>query len=191
MSNINLLPWREELRKRKEKDFYGALFLVSLVTAAIMFGGKVFLDGEIDKQNQRNAFLNNEITVLDRQIAEIKNIKEKKAEVEKRINLIQQLQERRNWLTDLFNDLPELTPNGVYLETLTFSDVRIAIKGKAESQGRASKMYRNIEESEEFGRESLGGIYADLNSEPIKLFNFDMEFEVISQIKDTGTEGSE
>ena len=74
MSNINLLPWREAQRKRKEKDFYGLLFLVCLVTGALMFGGKIYLDGEIDTQNQRNAYLNNEISILDRQIAEIKNI---------------------------------------------------------------------------------------------------------------------
>ena len=79
MSNINLLPWREAQRKRKEKDFYGLLFLVCLVTGALMFGGKIYLDGEIDTQNQRNAYLNNEISILDRQIAEIKNIKEKKS----------------------------------------------------------------------------------------------------------------
>lgn len=181
MSNINLLPWREAQRKRKEKDFYGLLFLVCLVTGALMFGGKIYLDGEIDTQNQRNAYLNNEISILDRQIAEIKNIKEKKAEVEKRINLIQQLQERRNWPTDLFNSLPDITPNGVFLETLTFNDVKIAISGKGESQSRISRMFRNIEESKRLGNESLGGIYA-AEAKPIKLFKFDMAFEVLSQV---------
>lgn len=186
MSNINLLPWREELRKRKEKDFYGALFLVSLVTAAIMFGGKVFLDGQIDKQNQRNAFLKNEISVLDKQIAEIRNIKQKKAEVEKRIKLIQQLQERRNWLTNLFNGLPDITPNGVYLEGMSFAGSKIGVKGKGESQARISTMFRNIEESDKLGKESLGGIYAKgkVKGSNIKLFEFDMKFEVLSELKE-------
>ncbi len=179
MSNINLLPWREDLKQKKQKDFFALLFVVCLMAFGLAYAGKLYMDGQISKQTGRNDFLQQEMAVLDRKIKEIQTIKEKKAELEKRINLIQELQERRNLTTRLLNTLPLVTPPGVYLTNMQFSDDKISINGNSESNSRLAKMMRNVDASLWLGDTYIGSIVAT-DSAPIKLSKFNMNFSVMA-----------
>lgn len=180
MSRINLLPWREEYKKKKKNAFLALLAVSSSVVLGLCYGGKMYIDSMIDAQNARNQFLQTQTIILDRQIAEIKTIKKQKKELVRRINLIQQLERQRNRPTRLFNTLPEVTPPGVYINSIAFKGKRIDIKGLTESNGRVSNMVRNIDSSGWLGDAALPSIVTG-PTKPIKLYKFKMNFVVLPE----------
>ncbi|WP_022939834.1 PilN domain-containing protein [Psychromonas hadalis] len=178
MSNINLLPWREEHKKKKKNAFFVLLLLSSIVILAISYTGKMYVDSMISAQNQRNQFLQTQTIILDRRIAEISQIKKEKAELERRITLIQTLEEKRNFATRLFNTLADTVPAGVYLKTVSFSNEKVVAQGTAESNNRVTRMMRNIDSSGWLGDSYLRSI-KEGPRKPIKLYNFGMDFTVV------------
>lgn len=182
MSNINLLPWREEHKKRKKNAFFVVLLISSMLMLGVSYLGKMYVDSMIGAQNQRNQFLQTQTIILDRRIAEISKIKKEKAELERRINLIQKLEEKRNYATRLFNTLAGTVPGGVYLKTVTFSDEKVVVQGSAESNNRVTRMMRNIDSSGWLGDSYLRNI-KEGPRKPIKLYNFGMDFTVVPEIE--------
>ena len=182
MSNINLLPWRDDFKKKKKKIFFAVLVLSSFVVLGFSYGGKVYVDSLIAAQEQRNQFLQTQTIILDRRIAEISQIKKEKAELERRINLIQQLEEKRNHATRLFNTLVDVVPAGIYLNNVTFANEQVDVNGMSESNNRLAKMMRNIDSSGWLGDSYISSIVAG-PSKPIKLSNFAMKFIVVPESK--------
>jgi len=182
MSNINLLPWREEYKKKKKKDFFIILFLISLLILGLSGLGNMYINSLIDAQNMRNQYLQTQTIILDRRIAEISNIKKEKAELERRINLIQKLEEKRNYATRLFNTLSEKVPAGIYLKSVTFNSEKVMLQGSAESPNRVTRMMRNIDASGWLGDAHLRNI-KEGSREPIKLYDFGMDLIVTPQLE--------
>lgn len=92
----HLLPWREEAREKQKRDYIGILALVFLVTSLVIYLFLSFLEVVTDDQRQRNAYLQSEIALLDTQIAEIRKITERKQDIERRTEIILNLQQSRN-----------------------------------------------------------------------------------------------
>lgn len=147
MAKINLLPWREELRKQKQQEFGKGILLSVLITGGILFLVHMHISGLIEYQNNRNKMLQDEIAVLDQKIAEIKDIEEKKDRLLKKIDVIQQLQESRPQIVHLFDEIPRVTPDGIYLTNISQSGASLTLNGKAESNARVSAFMRAIESS--------------------------------------------
>lgn len=183
MSNINLLPWREAYKQKKKKSFFIILLFSSLVILGLSYLGKVYVDSMINAQEQRNQYLQTQTIILDRRIAEIRNIKKEKAELERRINLIQKLEEKRNYATRLFNTLAKEVPAGIYLQTATFNSKGVMAEGTAESPNRVTTMMRNIDASGWLGDAYLRSIKEGPRT-PIKLYNFGMDFIVLPEMKE-------
>jgi len=182
MSNINLLPWRDDFKKKKRNIFFAVLLLSSFIVLGLSYAGKVYVDSLIAAQQGRNQYLQTQTIILDRRIVEIRKIKEEKAELERRIKLIQQLEEKRNYATRLFNTLVDVVPSGVYLNNISFSNEQVDVKGTSESNNRLAKMMRNIDGSGWLGDSYISSIVAG-PSKPIKLSNFAMKFTVTPEIK--------
>ena len=182
MSNINLLPWRDDLKKKKKNQFFAVLVLSSFVVLGLSYGGKMYVDSLIAAQQQRNQFLQTQTIILDRRIAEINQIKKEKAELERRIKLIQELEEKRNYATRLFNTLADVVPAGIYLNNVTFANEQVDVKGMSESNNRLAKMMRNIDGSDWLGDSYISSIIAG-PSKPIKLSKFAMKFVVVPESK--------
>jgi type IV pilus assembly protein PilN len=115
MAYINLLPWREEAEKAKQREFYTLLTAIALGAFAIVFLVSQFYQMRIDGQNDRNQFLKSEIAILDQRIAHIRALNEKKDELQKRIHVVEQLQRSRNVGTQVLDELAKIVPNGIYL----------------------------------------------------------------------------
>ena len=147
MTKINLLPWREERRKKKQKDFIN--FMELSVLTGVLIVGLIHTSIEALKthQEQRNQLLQNEIILFDKKIVEIKDIEEKKKQLQTKIDLIQQLQESRPEAVHLFDEIPKITPDGVYLTKLTQTGSELIFEGKSESNARVSAFMRAIEAS--------------------------------------------
>ncbi len=178
MTKINLLPWREERRKQKQKDFINAMELSALTGILIVGLIHTSIEGLKAYQGQRNQLLQNEIIILDKKIVEIKDIEEKKKQLQAKIDLIQQLQESRPEAVHLFDEIPKITPDGVFLTKLTQSGSELIFEGKSESNARISAFMRAIEASPWLQKPNLAVIKLPdkpstnkTDSEPLSDFN--------------------
>ena len=150
MAYINLLPWREEAEKAKQREFFTVLAAVGLAAFAIVVIVNQFYQARIDGQNSRNQFLKNEIQILDLRIAEIQSLREKKKELEKRTAVVEELQRSRNVGTQVLDEIAKVVPNGIYLTRLEKQDNTLNISGKSESNNHLANMIREIENSDLF-----------------------------------------
>ncbi|WP_042013821.1 PilN family type IV pilus biogenesis protein TapN [Aeromonas fluvialis] len=175
MSNINLLPWREARAQRQKKQFGALLGLFVLATVALSLFANWLVERQIAAQQQRNQRLVQEMTFLDAQLGEIRLLKERRKELIDRMQLIEHLQMRRNVPVRLFNQLPSLVPNGVYLNTLSLQNNIIDVNGKTEAYGRVASMMRRIDGSGWLGQSKISTIFA-AEVAPVSLSQFTMMF---------------
>jgi len=143
---INLLPHRELKRRERRKQFYVTAGLMVALGAAIGLAGHLVMQGRIDHQESRNKLLQTEIQALDKQIAEINDLRAKIDALIARKQVIESLQSNRAQPVYMFNDLVAQLPEGVYLRTLRQKGARITLTGHAQSNARVSHLMRSLEE---------------------------------------------
>jgi len=148
MTRINLLPWREELRQERQKQFISLLVLTVILAAAIVGLIHFQLSSKIEYQNARNRYLQAEIAKLDDEIKEIRELRKVRKSLIERMEVIQDLQASRPSIVHLFTELVTTVPNGVYLKTLTQTNDTLRVTGEAESNARVSSYMRNLSNSE-------------------------------------------
>jgi len=144
---INLLPHREERRKRGRQHFAVLAGLTAALGAVVVGAGYLYVAGLIDTQDQRNAFLKSEIAKLDKEIAEIKKLKDEIAALLARKQIIETLQADRAQTVHLLDQLVRQMPEGVYLRQLRQRGLSINVQGYSQSNARVSTLMRNIESS--------------------------------------------
>ncbi|MGX2039483.1 PilN domain-containing protein [Methylocaldum sp. MU1018] len=147
MARINLLPWRAELRKQRQKEFIGIALAALLSTGAILCFVHYYIGSMIDYQSQRNQYLESEIALLDKKIKEIEDLETKKNRLIAKMEIIQKLQASRPEIVHLFDELARTIPEGVYLTDLTQLDSNLTMNGMAQSNARVSAYMRNLESS--------------------------------------------
>jgi type IV pilus assembly protein PilN len=147
MPRINLLPWRAELRQKRKKEFLVALMGAVIVGAALVYLSKLTVQGWTSAQLERNNILKMEITVLDKQIEEIKGLKSQKDRLLARMRVIDQLQRSRPEVVHLFDEVVKAVPEGVNLTDVVQAGQRIELRGVAQSSTRVSALMRNIDGS--------------------------------------------
>jgi len=144
MTQINLLPWREEALKAQQKAFMTLLSLVALLAIATLYCFGLFYQAKIEGQITKNLFLKNEIQLLDQRIAEIKTLKATKIALQKRIHVVQQLQRRRNIGTQVLDEIAKIIPKGIHITQLEKKGNTIIIQGKSASNNHLANMIRTI-----------------------------------------------
>jgi type IV pilus assembly protein PilN len=148
MPRINLLPWREEERKKRQRDFLIAMG-GAFVAAIVVVGLTMFTYSQmIDHQNARNARLKAEIAELDKSIKEIDGLEAQKARLLARMEIIEQLQKSRPEIVHLFDEVTRQLPEGVYLTGLKQNGSAVEVNGVAQSSTRVSALMRRIDGSE-------------------------------------------
>ncbi len=148
MARINLLPWREAERKKRQQEFGLMLLGGALLTGLAVFGIHMQFQSMISAQNQRNEFLKSEIRVVEQQIREIEELDKTKQNLLARMNVIQELQSSRPQIVHLFDEMVSILPDGVYLTAVSQDNNRVYFEGQAQSNARVSSMMRNIDDSE-------------------------------------------
>jgi type IV pilus assembly protein PilN len=155
MTRINLLPWREEARQRRRKEFAAAGGLALVFTLLLAVLVHLQIEGRIGDQQARNQLLEGEIAQLNRQIKEIQDLEKIKADLLSRMEIIQELQESRPEIVRLFEELVVTIPEGVYLTKLEQTGRTVVVEGRAQSNARVSAFMRNIEASTWIGSPRL------------------------------------
>ena len=147
MAKINLLPWRAELRKEKQKEF-AIMMGIAAVFAIVVWGIVHFYHVQlIDNQKGRNKYLEEQIVFLDKKIKEIDQLESEKQRLLDKMRAIEQLQSNRPLIVQLFDELVATLPDGVSLLNFTQKGSSLTVNGVAQSNARVSSYMRNIENS--------------------------------------------
>jgi len=146
-ARINLLPHREERRKRARSHFFVLIGGTAVVGALIVGLMHTYYAEKIDAQQGRNQYLKTEIAKLDKEIAEINKLKDEIQSLLARKQIIETLQADRAQTVHLLDDLVKRMPEGVYLKSLAQKGLRINVTGYAQSNARVSTLMRNVEAS--------------------------------------------
>jgi type IV pilus assembly protein PilN len=148
MPRINLLPWREAERKKRQRDF-GIAMAGSVVAGVAVVMLTMFAYSQmIDNQKNRNQRLTNEIVELEKSITEIDGLERQKERLLARMEIIEELQKSRPEIVHLFDELVRQLPEGVYLTGVKQTGARVEIRGVAQSSTRVSALMRQIDASD-------------------------------------------
>jgi type IV pilus assembly protein PilN len=189
MARINLLPWREARRKEQRKQFASLAVFAAALTVVLVGFVHIHMNGLIEYQARRNAFLENEIKILDEKIKEIRKLESTKKALLERMAVIENLQATRPGVVHLFDELVKTLPEGTYLTKVAQKGSKLIITGKAESNARVSAYMRNIEASEWLDGAKLDVIQTT-ESGPLRISDFQLEARQSAPKPDgKGTEG--
>jgi type IV pilus assembly protein PilN len=177
MAKINLLPWRAERRKQRQKEFMNMLGLAALVGVLVSFLIVMYYEAQISGQNARNAYLQEQIRIVDQQIEEIKLLEQKRADLQERQKVIEQLQARRSLMVHLFDELVRTIPDGVRLRGIKQAGDKLTLQGVAQSNARVSTYMRNLDASAWLKEPNLLWIRA-AQGEPGLPFSFELEINL-------------
>jgi len=155
MARINLLPWREQLREERRKQFLVILGGIFVLSCGAVFLGDQYLSGEIARQEARNAFIQQNIAQLDVRIKEISELKTRRQQLLARMKIIQDLQGNRPVIGHVFDQLVRTLPDGVYFREVKMQGDTLSISGEAESNNRVSNLMRNLDASDWFASPTL------------------------------------
>lgn len=162
MMRINLLPHREEKRKARRNQFYALLGVAALCAGVIWFIGHTIIAEQIGQQRDKNDFLRQEIVLLDKQIAEIKSLKQQTEALLARKRVIELLEANRAETVHVFNEFAQRIPEGVYLRKITQTGQRINLTGYAQANAKVSALMHNLEESPLLDKPELVEIRAEI-----------------------------
>jgi type IV pilus assembly protein PilN len=147
MTKINLLDWRAQRREQRKQRFI-AMMGLAVAVAALLFGaGFLMMSNAISLQNDRNAYLQQQIADVDQKIKEIQELEKVKNNLLARMRVIEELQASRSATVHFFDELVNTLPEGVTLTSIKQSGTLVTVEGAAESNGRVSTYMKNLEAS--------------------------------------------
>lgn len=177
MIRINLLPHRAEKRRARQIQF-AALSIISVVSGVLLVGFvHVAIGTQISYQERRNEYLKQETAILDKQIEEIKKLREQTQSLLARKNVVESLQGTRSDVVHLLDQMLRILPDGVYLKTLKQTGEKINLVGYAQSNARISTLMRAIEDSPRLESPSLIEIHAT-SAKGTRLSEFTLTFQL-------------
>jgi len=191
MIRINLLPHREARRKASRRQLVMlavGVAVVGIALAALVHG---VIAGYVSAQQARNDFLKRENAKLDKEIAEIKKLKDEIAALLARKQIIETLQNDRSRAVQLLETLVRKTPDGVYLKSLKQQGMRVNVTGYAQSNARVSAFMRNLQGSDVLENTATSPQLIEIkasnvNNKRLSEFNMDFSMKPPAPIVDDG-----
>ena len=178
MARINLLPWREALRKQRQQEFLITTGFFAVVTLC-GWGFVHFVNTQrIQYQESRNEFMSEQIQYLEKKIEEIAVLEAEKVKLKQRIAAIEQLQSNRPLVVRLFDEIVTSLPEGVSIISVKQSGSAITITGIAESNARVSSYMRRLDSSDWLAEPRLDVIQSQ-DQQGQRRSNFTMHFKQV------------
>ncbi|UNK43127.1 PilN domain-containing protein [Luteimonas sp. S4-F44] len=147
MARINLLPWRAERRRQRQKEFMAMAVLAAVAGIVLWLLVNMYYNAQLDGQHARNAFLQQQIAELDREIVEIDGLDRQRTRLLARKAVIEELQGNRSQMVHLFDQLVRTIPDGVLLTSLKQEGQLLTLEGRSQSNARVSTYMRALEGS--------------------------------------------
>jgi type IV pilus assembly protein PilN len=189
MIRINLLPHREEKRKARQKQFAilaGLTTVIALAVAGLLW---TVFNQQIDNQKGRNKYLTDEIATLDKQIDEIKKIREETASLLAKKQVVESLQSNRSEPVYLLDQLLRQLPEGLYLKSIKQTGTKVNVTGYAQSNARVAALMRNVEASPYIENPNLVEIKATTVN-TVRANEFNLDFSIKRAKTDDGKAGA-
>jgi type IV pilus assembly protein PilN len=155
MAKINLLPWRAERREQRKREFFTQLIFAGAAAIVVVLIWGMLMSWRIGDQNDRNAYLTDQIKQLDAKITEIKDLQKVKDELLARKQIIEKLQSSRSQMVHLFDEIVKTIPAGARLTGMKQQGDKLTLDGVAESNATVAEYMRNIEASPWMGPAQL------------------------------------
>ena len=164
MARINLLPWREELRERKNKEFITLVIGILLLGLALAFAVWTFFNNELSEQRIANDGIIAENAKLDAQLAEIETLEQRREEIISRMTVVQDLQGKRPLPVRIWDDVARAIPQNMYLTTFQRTDDTLSFTGKADNPNVVSALVRNLDASDWLGNSKVSFIKQNITA---------------------------
>ena len=147
MAKINLLPWRDELREQRKKQFIAFSAAVAFLGLAAAGSTWFYYDHKLQDQEQANQLIQSTNQNLDTQLKSLDGLQERRNAIVERMKLIQGLEGQRPVTVRLIDELVRVTPSNMYLTKFSRTGDKFTIEGKAESPNTVAELLRNLEAS--------------------------------------------
>lgn len=177
MTRINLLPWREERRKERLFQFLRLGGICAVAAVAIMGYVHFHMASLMLDQTERNQYLQGEIKQMEAKITKIKDLQKVKQNLLARMNIIQRLQKGRPLVVKMFDELVQVTPDGIYVNQIVQSPKGVSMDGMAQSNTQVSLLMRNVDASTVFTAPRLSVIQSKDKSGAYSSFKMDFDFK--------------
>jgi len=161
---INLLPWREQRKKRLQKRFVVMLIISAMIGLFPLMALHLIVKSQITHQTNRNDYLQ---TVLNQESAAVFKLNQEKKEMLKindELNKLISLRRKSYGIVQLLDSLPRLMPNAMMLNSMTYADQQLMLSGKSSSDLEITLLIKNMENSALFDQPSLANIQAEETS---------------------------
>ncbi|PCK09409.1 MAG: pilus assembly protein PilN [Alteromonadaceae bacterium] len=158
MAQINLLPWREEHRREKKKEFLIQLAIVCILGVLASYVWIQSVEASLRSQSSRNNIIQSEISVLEKQVTEIKNLKKERKQLLDRMKVIQDLEGKRAIIVHYFDEFANAVPDGIYVTSFKRVGDMLFVEGVSESNNRVAAFMRKLDESEWFSEPNLKSV---------------------------------
>lgn len=155
MARINLLPWREEKRRERQRQFLMTLLMTAILGVLLVFATGTIFDSKIRHQQSRNEMVKREISLLEARIKQIDELERTRARLISRKQVIERLQASRSTTVELLDNLAKSIPVGVTLVTIRQQGAALALAGSSQSNARVSAYLRELETNELFLKPEL------------------------------------
>ncbi len=182
LPHVNLLPWREALRRERQKRFIVTLAASVALTGGVFYLVHDYMDTLIRQQQGRNEFLQQEIVRVEKRIKEVNNLEAEKARLLARMNVIQELRASRPQVVHVFDELVRAIPDGVYLTRITRDRQTLTLEGIAESNARVSALMDRLDRSKWFADPKLT-VVQSAEREKVRTNSFVVAVTILSKPK--------
>jgi type IV pilus assembly protein PilN len=150
MARINLLPWREEARRERQRQFLYSLMGTLVLGAILVLLVSLFFDQRISHQESRNQRIQQEINVLERRIVRIAELERTRNRLLSRKQIIESLQASRSLTVELLDKLAKTIPVGITLTNVRQQGSNLTLLGTSQSNARVSAYLQSLEEMDLF-----------------------------------------
>jgi type IV pilus assembly protein PilN len=156
MARINLLPWRQQLRRERQRQFMMSVLMTTILSVILVYLIGVAFDRRISHQESRNAMLESEIRSLELRITQIQRLEQTRERLLSRKRIIEELQASRSLTVELLDKLAKSIPVGVTLNSVRQQGMKIDLSGWSQSNARVSAYLQSLEASDLFLEPELG-----------------------------------
>lgn len=185
MARINLLPWREELRQERQRQFMMSLLLTSILGVVLVFLVGMIFDQAIQRQEVRNQTIRAEISRLDAQIRRIEELEETRARLLSRKQVIERLQASRSLTVEMLDQMAKSIPVGVTLNSIEQQGMNVTLSGTSQSNARVSAYLQALADNGLFVDPDLTFVRTAREAEnPTEPFEFSIRVKIRNRVEE-------
>jgi type IV pilus assembly protein PilN len=186
MARINLLPWREELRRERQRQFMISILMTAVLGVILVFAVGLVFNQRIDHQQARNQTIRTQIASLETRIERIEKLEQTRERLLSRKRVIEELQASRSLTVELMDKLAKSIPIGITLGTVRQQGMNVTLNGFSQSNARVSAYLQSLDVNDLFLDPQLSVVEAsDRPSNPVEPYEFTIGVRLRPVVKDT------